>query len=246
MECAGRALSFWSYQVSQDLYVLGPRLRDVSSLLTSTTLSSIWEAHRCRALTARCHEMSKEVDRVVNDANSHLVDAQNKIQSKSPSHPFVPWPIPPAVCRQYLPDMAAEQDELRKRNEELSQAYKEKNRKLLSTQELYDKLKRRLMLGQIQEAASEAVDATIAGGRGPMNFGNGRLESQGQFEQQFNTPLVGPAPLVGPRYNDRLDQPAGMPANPRMGPPDMSHSAWARPPYPQGSYTSFSCWYTTI
>lgn len=136
--------------------------------------------------------------------------------------------------------MAAEQDELRKKNEELSQAYKEKSRKLLNTQELYDKLKRRLMLGQIQDAASDAVDATITGGLGPTNLANGCLESQGPFEQQFNTPLA------GPRYNNRLDQSAVMPAHSRMGPPDMRSNSWARPTYSQGSYLPFTSWCTRI
>ena len=57
--------------------------------------------------------------------------------------------------------MTLDQDSLLRKNEELGQAYKEKNRKLLQTQELYDKLKRKAMLGQMQDAASEAVDSTI-------------------------------------------------------------------------------------
>lgn len=58
-------------------------------------------------------------------------------------------------------DMAMDQDVLRRKNEDLSQNVREKNRKLLQTQELYDKLKRRDMLGQVQNAASDAVDHTI-------------------------------------------------------------------------------------
>lgn len=127
--------------------------------------------------------------------------------------------------------MAADQDELRRKNEELSQAYKEKSRNLLNTQELYDKLKRRLMLGQIQEAASDSVDATLHGGMGPNAFSNEREEFQGLYEQQFRTPLA------GPRYTDRLAQPTGMAAHPRMAPPDIRSGTWARPTYPQGSYS---------
>lgn len=79
-----------------------------------------------------------------------------------------------------------------RKNEELAQAYKEKNRRLLQTQELHDKLKRKAMLGQMQDAASEAVDSTIQaaatagpgigdstngwhdGQQGGMSYGNGR------------------------------------------------------------------------
>ncbi|KAI1089081.1 hypothetical protein F5B19DRAFT_495721 [Rostrohypoxylon terebratum] len=51
----------------------------------------------------------------------------------------------------------------KRKNDELTQAYKEKNRKLLQTQELYDKLKRKAMLGQIQDAAEDAIDSTLHG-----------------------------------------------------------------------------------
>lgn len=54
-----------------------------------------------------------------------------------------------------------DQEALRKRNDELSQAFKEKNKKLLQTQELYDKLKRRAMIGQMQDAAEDAVDSSL-------------------------------------------------------------------------------------
>ena len=57
--------------------------------------------------------------------------------------------------------MLVDQDNLRRKNEELVQAFRDKSRKHSQTQELYDKLKRRVMLGQVQNAASDAVDNTI-------------------------------------------------------------------------------------
>jgi E3 ubiquitin-protein ligase CCNP1IP1 len=57
--------------------------------------------------------------------------------------------------------MKVDHDSLRRKNEELALAFREKSRKHLQTQELYDKLKRRAMLGQVQEAALDAVDHTI-------------------------------------------------------------------------------------
>lgn len=57
--------------------------------------------------------------------------------------------------------MLVDQDSLRRKNEELAQAFRDKSRKHSQTQELYDKLKRRVMLGQVQNAASDAVDHTI-------------------------------------------------------------------------------------
>lgn len=42
MECAGRALSFWSYQVSQDLYVLVLSVTfPAGDMLTSMTLQNL-------------------------------------------------------------------------------------------------------------------------------------------------------------------------------------------------------------
>ena len=57
--------------------------------------------------------------------------------------------------------VAGERDNLRKKNEELSQAFREKNRKYLQSQEQYDKLKRSTMLGQVQNAAFDAVEQAV-------------------------------------------------------------------------------------
>lgn len=54
-----------------------------------------------------------------------------------------------------------DQQALRRKNEELALALKEKNKKLMQTQELYDKLKRRAMMGQMQHAAENAVDSDL-------------------------------------------------------------------------------------
>lgn len=58
--------------------------------------------------------------------------------------------------------LAKEQDSLRRKYEELSQSYREKSRRLLQTQELYDKVKRKAEMGHIQRAASDAVDSSIS------------------------------------------------------------------------------------
>lgn len=58
---------------------------------------------------------------------------------------------------------------MRKKHDELTQAFKDKNRKLLQTQELYDKLKRKAMFGQLQGAAEDAIDSTLQAASGGMN-----------------------------------------------------------------------------
>jgi hypothetical protein len=82
--------------------------------------------------------MSVHLDKVIKDANSQISGLQNKISS-----------------------LTTDQKNLQRKNEEIAAVIKEKNKRLLRTQELYDKLKRRTMLGQIQEAASDVVRTNI-------------------------------------------------------------------------------------
>lgn len=118
--------------------------------------------------------------------------------------------------------MSLDQETLRRKNEELSIAYKEKNRKLLQTSELYDKLKRKAMLGHIQDAASDAVDTTLHGGLALGPHPMERTENQVSYDQQFGTPYG------ATRFNDRLNQPAPVHAQPRMPPPEIQNPAWAQ------------------
>lgn len=122
--------------------------------------------------------------------------------------------------------MALDQETLRRRNEEISTAYKDKNRKLLQMQELYDKLKRKAMLGHIQDAASNAVDTTLHSGAAIAAHSLDRIENQGNYEQHFGTPHA------APRYADRLNQTVTMSHQPPMAPPNIQNPAWARPPAP--------------
>lgn len=57
--------------------------------------------------------------------------------------------------------MAVSHDVLRRKNDEAIHAYKEKSRKLLQTQELYDRVKRKSEIGKIQRAAFDAVDSNV-------------------------------------------------------------------------------------
>lgn len=90
--------------------------------------------------------------------------------------------------------MHLEQDSLRRKNEELVQAFREKSRKLIQTQEFYDKFKQRVMLGQVQNAASDAVDHTIQASatatqfvEGPGNQNQPRPEASPYSNLQINS-----------------------------------------------------------
>lgn len=54
--------------------------------------------------------------------------------------------------------MTASRDALQQKNSELAGAYQDKSRKLFQTQELYNKVKKRAELSQIEQAAFDAVD----------------------------------------------------------------------------------------
>ncbi|KAI1109178.1 hypothetical protein F5Y14DRAFT_444898 [Nemania sp. NC0429] len=117
IDCASRALSFWAYQVTQEI---------------------IFQQHVSRTLKEKYSSLNVHLDKVVNEANAEIANCHNKLKGAE-----------------------IDRDELRKKYEELLQTCKEKNRKLLQTQELYDKLKRKAMLGQVQDAAEDAVESTL-------------------------------------------------------------------------------------
>ncbi|KAI0908900.1 hypothetical protein F4823DRAFT_596770 [Ustulina deusta] len=117
IDCASRALSFWAYQVTQEI---------------------IFQQHMSKTLTEKYSNLNVHLDKVVNEANAEISNCYNKLHSAE-----------------------IDRDELRKKYEELLQTCKEKNRKLLQTQELYDKLKRKAMLGQVQDAAEDAVESSL-------------------------------------------------------------------------------------
>ncbi|RFU30158.1 hypothetical protein B7463_g6166, partial [Scytalidium lignicola] len=117
MECAGRAMSFWAYQTTQEI---------------------VYQGYLAKNLTDKYSTLSMQVDKLIHDANSEIAALQNKLSG-----------------------LQLDQENLRRKNEELAQAFREKSRKHMQTQELYDKLKRREMLGHVQHAASYAADNNV-------------------------------------------------------------------------------------
>ena len=87
--------------------------------------------------------------------------------------------------------MILDHEDLRKKHDELTQAFKDKNRKLLQTQELYDKLKRKAMLGQRQDAAEDAVDSTLNATSAGLNGCGDNDPNYGPYQEQ-GTPYMQP------------------------------------------------------
>lgn len=87
--------------------------------------------------------------------------------------------------------MTSEQEALRRKNEELAQAYKDKSRKLLQTQELYDKAKRKAEMGFIQRAALDAVDSTLSN-HCPSQAGDESTAPYGGLQSGTHLPTLTP------------------------------------------------------
>ncbi|KOS20688.1 NEDD8-activating enzyme E1 regulatory subunit [Escovopsis weberi] len=117
MECARRALNFWGFQTTQNLF---------------------YQQHLQKGLTERYVALGTRLDQTVSEANSEIETLHHKIRS-----------------------LEISQDNLQRKNEELAQAYKDKSRKLLQAQELYDRVKKKAEMNQMQQAASDAIDMTI-------------------------------------------------------------------------------------
>ncbi|EHK46249.1 hypothetical protein TRIATDRAFT_240003, partial [Trichoderma atroviride IMI 206040] len=116
MECAGRAISFWSYQVTHDLH---------------------YQRHLYKSLTEKHSALWDQYDQVNRDYSAEINRLCDKLKS-----------------------VTASRDALRQKNNELAAAYQDKSRKLFQTQELYNRVKKRAELGQIEQAAFDAVDSS--------------------------------------------------------------------------------------
>lgn len=127
---------------------------------------------------------------------------------------------------------------MRRKYDELAQAYREKGRKLLQTQELYDRVKRKGELGQMQAAASYEVETQL---------GIPTLERQspqdapgrGFYEQQASAVGLG----VGARQSFQHQSPPGMPPPAPRGFSVTSNGegTWRRPAIPTGGKRMSPC-----
>lgn len=117
MECAGRALVFWAYQTTQEVF---------------------YQEFLVKSLTEKYGNLSKQMDKVIHNANSEISALQIKVS-----------------------EMQHAQEELEKKNHELADLYKDKSKKFNQITNLYNLLKTRSMKSQIQSAASDSVSQTL-------------------------------------------------------------------------------------
>jgi E3 ubiquitin-protein ligase CCNP1IP1 len=82
MECAGRALSFWSYQMTNQMSV--PPSEGLTGL--QLTGESSYQARKNSKLKAYCAELQGEVENIWGQANQRITTLTTKIRGQSMLH----------------------------------------------------------------------------------------------------------------------------------------------------------------
>ncbi|KAK1766767.1 hypothetical protein QBC33DRAFT_540151 [Phialemonium atrogriseum] len=180
MECSGKALSFWAYQMTQEI---------------------VYQEYLGKTLSERYSTVSLDLKQVVNEANSHIANLENK-----------------------LAGLTIDMDKMRHKNEEVGQALREKNKKLMQTQELYDKLKRKAMIGEMQDAASDAVNSNLEAAAAAVVMHSDHLTQPGLYEPQLTSPRHNP--LITERTERMFGTSNSVRGHPRHQNPD---AGWAKP-----------------
>ncbi|KFY30820.1 hypothetical protein V493_01630 [Pseudogymnoascus sp. VKM F-4281 (FW-2241)] len=105
-----------------------------------TSQQVLYQEVQARVLTDRYNKLKGQIDSIVRDANSEMSELRTELDNA-------------------IIDLNNSQ----RKNHELAQSLHAKSKQQAHTQELYDKLKRRDQMSQVQNAASDAVDQTIQG-----------------------------------------------------------------------------------
>ncbi|OJK04358.1 hypothetical protein ASPACDRAFT_55849 [Aspergillus aculeatus ATCC 16872] len=141
MECAGRALLFWTYQTTQEVCALflAPARKNLLETPSLTDhSSSFYQEFLGKTLTEKYTNLNTQMDKVIHNANSEISALQARIS-----------------------DMQTTQDQLRKKNQELVDMYREKCTRFTQITNLYNLLKSRAMKSQMQTAATDSVHQTL-------------------------------------------------------------------------------------
>jgi E3 ubiquitin-protein ligase CCNP1IP1 len=78
MECAGRALSFWAYQATQEVYV---PLAPPSSATELITMQSVYQEMVVKSLDDRYATLNQQMDKIIREANAEISGLRAKMQS---------------------------------------------------------------------------------------------------------------------------------------------------------------------
>ncbi|KAJ2898237.1 hypothetical protein MKZ38_004063 [Zalerion maritima] len=220
MECTGRAMSFWAYQTTQEMYgsiniaaLTLPGLRAYEATGANQEMFRVYQERVAKALTEKYTSLNSYLDKTMADANTEIEQLQNQITMQ-------------------------EKGDLTKQNGELQNAFKEKHRALLQATELYDRLKKKAMMNQMEVAASDAVDSTLNsisqshGHQDQHIYQNSRQHGGSSDGQYMETGHAGRMPHGRSHLNNHASQGHG--TNTKAGLQD-----WGRPP-PQPRVSNIS------
>ncbi|KZF19314.1 hypothetical protein L228DRAFT_214835, partial [Xylona heveae TC161] len=87
------------------------------------TQEIVYQEYLSKSLTEKYTVLSNQMDKLIHDANSEISNMQHRFSA-----------------------LSVEQDDLQRKHHEVIEALREKSRKCIQLQELYDKLKRRTLL----------------------------------------------------------------------------------------------------
>lgn len=129
-----------------------------------------------------------------------------------------------------------EMDAIRQKHDEMGQALREKSKKLMQTQELYDKLKRKSLVGEVQHAASDVVNSSLdAGWATGLSF-SGQPAQRPLYEQQPASPRHSQLSMQRTEHlHSAFDSARGSRQSVDTG--------WAKPPIPRSEFPD-SPWLT--
>ncbi|KAE8139081.1 cyclin [Aspergillus pseudotamarii] len=134
MECAGRALLFWTYQTTQEMCLFLSAARSYCVL----TDNSYYQEFLAKTLTEKYTGLNTQMDKVIHNANTEI-----------------------SILQTRLSDMQATHEQLQKKNQELVDLYREKCKKFSQITNLYNLLKSRAMRTHMQTAASDSVSQAL-------------------------------------------------------------------------------------
>ena len=130
------------------------------------TAISVYQEFLAKTLTDKFNNLNVQMDRLINEANSELDMANQKLNGKSRN----------LDCRTEADlasvDMQIENERLRNDNSNLVAAIREKSRKHQQTQELYDRLKRKEMTAATQSAAYDSLDDVLGAASSIQGLGH--------------------------------------------------------------------------
>lgn len=116
MEVCSKGLGFWTYQVTQEVLVVVTESIYLTTVIWRLKFRcySVYQEYLAKSLTERSNTLSGQLDKIIRDANSEIASLRDKVAA-----------------------MTIAEEELRRKNHELMEGWREKGRKLAQTQVLF-------------------------------------------------------------------------------------------------------------